>query len=400
MKMPLFIYADRIEHNIKVIKEKTKKFIMAVVKSNAYEMKTSFMIPLLRKNGVTFFAFEKKKEYLEAKQYLTPSDQILLMESVSDLSGIDLENVRLTINSPLDALFLKDTQKKVLVHIRVNTGMNRLGLNSLEELKWVLKLLKGNEKIIIEGIYTHFSSEQFEMKYYEKQYNLFKKYLKTHSFAIIHANATKSLHKKLIGNYVRVGMGLYGYHQIVLPLKPSIQLLERPCSVFLPKKNKKIGYMQIYQKNKIGVLPIGYHDVDLSKIQNIYVKSQKVQLLGKSCMNHTHFIANDKINYLTWLSIFPTNGIICYSDEYNWYHILTSMKDIPRVYFRRRNYDIPKICKLLWQKSCPNGTRERGNQDSCFRIIRHGRSYFFCQSKSRNTGRIRIQTNESCKFIY
>ena len=148
MKMPLFIYADRIEHNIKVIKEKTKKFIMAVVKSNAYEMKTSFMIPLLRKNGVTFFAFEKKKEYLEAKQYLTPTDQILIMESVSDLSGIDLENVRLTINSPLDALFLKDIQEKVLVHIRVNTGMNRLGLNSLEELKWVLKLLKGNEKKI------------------------------------------------------------------------------------------------------------------------------------------------------------------------------------------------------------------------------------------------------------
>ena len=45
------------------------------------------------------------------------------------------------------------------------------------------------------------------------------KYIKLKNFKIIHANATKSLHKELIGNMVRVGMALYGYHQPYLSLK-------------------------------------------------------------------------------------------------------------------------------------------------------------------------------------
>lgn len=393
--MPLFIYADCIEHNIEVIKKQTNRKIIAVVKSNAYEMKTSFMIPLLRKNKVNFFAFEKLKEYLDAQKDLVDTDDILIMESVKDVSGINHQNVRISINSPMDAFNIKDATTKTIVHIRIDTGMNRLGLHSLDELKWVINLLKANENIIIEGIYTHFSSEQFEMKYFEKQEKLFEEYLKNYQFAIIHANATKSLHKTIMGNYVRVGMALYGYHQVVLPLKPVIQILERPCSIFYPKKNKKIGYSQIFQSKKIGVLPIGYHDVNLGRIKHIYFQKQKVPLLGKSCMNHTHFLADDKINYLTWLSIFPTNGIICYSNEYNWYHILTSLKSMPRVYLRRRNYDIPKICKISWEKSASKGLRTRGYKNSSFRVIGDGWSYFFCPFKSRNSIRLRRKTNES-----
>lgn len=392
--MPLFIYADCIEHNIEVIKKQTNKNIIAVVKSNAYEMKTSFMIPLLRKNKVNFFAFEKLNEYINAKKELVDTDHILIMESIKDVTKIDNQNVRISINSPMDALNIKQVTQKTIVHLRIDTGMNRLGLRNMDEFKWVMNLLKTNKHIIIEGIYTHFSSEQFEMKYFEKQEKMFEEYLKNYNFAIIHANATKSLHKKIIGNYVRVGMALYGYHQIVLPLKPAIQLLERPCSIFYPNKNKRIGYSQLYRSHKIGVLPIGYHDVDLTRINRIYFKKQTLPLLGKSCMNHTHFLANDKINYLTWLSIFPTNGIICYNDEYNWYHILTSLKSMPRTYVRRRNYDIPKICKLSRKKSNTERDGTRGNQNSCFRIVGNGRSYFFCQFKSGNTLRTRNKISE------
>lgn len=380
--MPLFIYADHIEHNIKVIQEKTNQKIMAVVKSNAYEMKTSFIIPLLRRNGVNFFVFEKWNEYVDAKQDLIETDDVLIMESLSEevLSEINNEKIRVTVNSPIDALYLKDISKKISIHLRIDTGMNRLGIRSMNEYKWILRTLQKNENINIEGIYTHFSTEPFESDYFEKQVDLFEKYLKIGSFSIIHANATKSLNKRIMGNYVRVGMALYGYSQPYLPLKPSIQIVERPCSVFYPRINKKIGYSKLYEKKKVGVLAIGYHDVDLSGIKTIYSKRQKVPLLGKNCMNHTHFLAGDKINYLTWLSIFPTNGIIYDSNEYNWYHILTSLKSMPRGYLRRRNYDIPKVCKVSWKASSPKWVGTRGNQGSCVRIITNGRSYFFCPS--------------------
>lgn len=63
-------------------------------------------------------------------------------------------------------------------------------------------------------------------------------------------------------------------------------------------------------------------------------------------MNHTHFKANDEINYLSWLSILPTNGIINIANDYNWYKILASLRVVPKSYIRRNNYDIPKYLNI------------------------------------------------------
>lgn len=384
--MPLFIYVDKIEDNIQKIRKKTKKNIIAVLKSDAYAMKTSFMIPLLQKNHIHFFAFEKKEEYDENKGYLK-DDHVLIMESLTkeQVIAIQHKNVRISINHPLDAFFIKDISFPLKVHIRIDSGMNRLGLRNMEEFKWVIDTLEMNPHIQMEGIYTHFSSDIEESNYYQKQVNLFEKYLEFRKFDVVHANATKSLHKQLIGNYVRVGMALYGYHQPYLRLKPVLQFQVRPCNLFYPSKNQKIGYMQTTTKEEVGVIPIGYHDVDLQHFGSIYNKAQRIPLLGKSCMNHTHFIANDKINYLTWLSIFPTNDIICSSDEYDWYRILISLQATKRIYIRRRNYDIPKILKIKDQGSRTCRTRKRSCEIVGTRVIGYGWGYLFRKFTFRNT---------------
>lgn len=387
--MPLFIYVNKIEDNIREIRKKTKRNIIAVLKSDAYAMKTSFMIPLLQNNHVHFFAFEKKEEYMENKNYLK-DDAVLIMESLTkqQVIAIDNSNVRISINHPLDAFLIKDITIPITVHIRIDSGMNRLGLRNMEEFKWVIDTLETNSLIEIEGIYTHFSSDVEESNYYQKQVNLFEKYLEFRKFDVIHANATKSLHKSLLGNYVRVGMALYGYHQPHLRLKPVLQMKVRPCNLFYPSKNQKIGYMQISSKEEVGVVPIGYHDVDLQHIGSIYNKAQRIPLLGKSCMNHTHFIANDKINYLTWLSIFPTNDIICSSDEYDWYRILISLQAMKRIYIRRRNNDIPKILKIKNQGSRANRIRKGSSETVGTRIIGYGWGYLFREFTFRNTRKV------------
>ena len=384
--MPLFIYVDKIEDNIREIRKKTKKNIIAVLKSDAYAMKTSLMIPLLQNNQIHFFAFEKKEEYTANRSYLQ-DDAVLIMESLTEqqVIAIDNPNVRISIKHPLDAFFIKDIRVPTTIHIRIDSGMNRLGLRNMEEFKWVIDTLQTNPFITIEGIYTHFSSDVEESNYYQKQVNLFEKYLEFRKFDVIHANATKSLHKTLLGNYVRVGMALYGYHQPHLQLKPVLQLQVRPCNLFYPSKNQKIGYMQMASKEEVGVIPLGYHDVDLQRIGSIYHKTQRIPLLGKSCMNHTHFIANDKINYLTWLSIFPTNDIICSSDEYDWYRILISLQAMKRIYIRRRKHDIPKILKIKNQDSRTSRIRKRSSEVVGTRIIGHGRGYLFREFTFGNT---------------
>lgn len=379
--MPLFIYTNNVEDNIKIIKNYTKKKIMAVVKSDAYGLGANTIIKTLKKAKVNYFVFEKYKEYLQSVEVIENAN-VLIMESIS-LNQIQQEknyNVAYTINSYIDAIKIKDINKKIKIHIRVDTGMNRFGIRNIEEFKKIINILKTNENIYLEGLYTHFSSPLLESNYYEKQRIIFQKYTNLYNFPIIHANATKTLHKKLIGNYVRIGMAMYGYHQPFINLKPTISLLERPVNVFKATKANKIGYSQLKTNKVVGVLPIGYNEVDLStvkyiRLQELGLKNQKLKLFGKSCMNHTHFIGDDKINYLSWLSILPNNGIIVGSDDYvfprqeDWYKILTSMKKLPKTYVRRSNYDLPKIFNYRGQKGLYTRFRKRGNQIIDSRII-------------------------------
>ena len=63
--MPLFIYTDSIEKNVDEIRKYTNRKIIAVMKSNAYELGSKKIIPILRKKGVDFFAFEKCKMHIQ-----------------------------------------------------------------------------------------------------------------------------------------------------------------------------------------------------------------------------------------------------------------------------------------------------------------------------------------------
>lgn len=363
--MPLFIYENFVEYNVKKIKKLSKRNVIAVVKSNAYGINARKIVKILY-NEVDIFAFEKYNEYMECEDILD-NKQVLIMENIIYENVISAkDNVIFTINSMLDMLKLKNINKKIKVHLRIDTGMNRLGIRSIPEYKKILELIKENEKIIIDGIYTHFSSGLEFDKYYDKQMLKFKKYLKYQKYNIIHANASKSLHKELIGTHVRIGMSLYGYHQPFYKLKKVLSLKVKPISIFRVSNVDKIGY---FQKNSpsgyVGVINLGYNDINLDNIEYFYIKDKKYKILGKSCMNHTHFTADDKINYLSWLSILPTNDIISSVDDYksgiNWYYVLTSIKHMPKNFFRRSNYDVPKIFKTKKGFSFKKWIRGRSN---------------------------------------
>ena len=155
--MPLFIYTDSIEKNVDEIRKYTNRKIIAVMKSNAYELGSKKIIPILRKKGVDFFAFEKCKEYFENIE-VCKNTNVLIMESIptNKILKINNKNVRISINSCLDAFYIRNLEIPLKVHLRIDSGMNRLGLQTIDEVKWVLNILKKNKNIEIEGIYTHF----------------------------------------------------------------------------------------------------------------------------------------------------------------------------------------------------------------------------------------------------
>ena len=86
---------------------------------------------------------------------------------------------------------------KKIVHLQIDSGMNRLGIRTIEEYLEILKILRKCNNIEIEGIYTHFSSNYLENDYYNLQCSRFLDYLSYYNFKIVHTLRFQFLHNYL-----------------------------------------------------------------------------------------------------------------------------------------------------------------------------------------------------------
>ena len=172
---------------------------------------------------------------------------------------------------------------------------------------------------------------------------------------------------------VRVGLAMYGYGNINLLLKKSLAAYERFINVIEVKKGETVGYQKEKQttfnkKYLVGVLPVGYYEnPNLTRISyrgHIYNK------IADSCMNHTHFLIDDKINKLSFLSIIEKNDIID-GEKINWYHYITGLSNYKKIYLMRCiNGNIFKILKNTRKKGSKGRIRSRRCKIIGIRTIR------------------------------
>ena len=174
--MNIIIDIDNIRKNIRLIRKKTKRDIICVVKSNAYGLGARRIVKALLKENVNYFFFNKLHEYLDVKDLLKNKNVIIFEPlSISDILKHYEQNLILTINSLGDLQRYKSTNKKIRVHIQIDTGMNRFGVRSINECIKIIENI--NDFILLDGIYTHFASNKDEYEYYNTQLDKFKKYL-------------------------------------------------------------------------------------------------------------------------------------------------------------------------------------------------------------------------------
>lgn len=364
----IIININKLKQNIKTIKDATKKEIIAVVKSNAYGLNSKYIIKYLKQAKINFFAFNEIDEYLDVKDELK-NNQILIMNSQKKF--IDNKNIHYTINSMEDLINLKTKNKKIKIQIQIDTGMNRLGIRTMKEYLTILKEIKKSQNLELTGIYTHFSSNKLEINYYNRQKTKFLDFTKIKQLPYIHSAATSSLNKEIIGNYVRVGIALYGL-PLTNNLKPIFYIKTPIINTFFVKKGEKIGYgQQIIKKNAyLSIIPLGYNEIDKIKYltyKRTNKKSEKCHLFGKNCMNHSFIIKNFPLKKFTYLYLFLKNDTI-YKDN-NWYHFLISIKNIQKRYFEVK-CDISKIFKTTNKKSFRIKQRRNSDKIINFRIIR------------------------------
>jgi len=271
--------------NLKTIKNKAKnKKICAMVKANAYghDLKT---VVLTLKNNVDFFGVANTEEALKIRNYAYKNKILLCGAYNKDkLKNLILNKISLTVFSFFQLKEIlkecKIVKEKAYLHIKINTGMNRLGIKNIKSLKVMLNFInKNNNYLILEGVFSHlFNSESKELSnsQYLKFINFIKN-IKNLNCINIHFENSRGLFNNVdylnICNMVRVGISLYGLEIENEKLKPVLSVKSQIIEIQKVNEEEYVGYGKtiIERDGRVAILPLGYADGILRNYKNNYV---------------------------------------------------------------------------------------------------------------------------------
>lgn len=323
MLVNLEINKSNLEKNLKIVRSINKNLI-CVIKDNAYGLGIENILPILLENKCDYFAVAyieeavKIQKLLENLKLKNQNGKIKVMalnyvkpENVGDAIRNNIELTVFNFSQLLDYLKILDEffeNMTLKIHIKVNSGMNRLGFdkNEILELVKIVKKYNLNNKsknrLEIISIFSHISDAENQAET-EKQVEKYEKILKIFSqnnvrYGYSHLQASPLLFKygkKYNYDFVRIGMALYGME----PLSTDVGLLDvitvksKIINIRNVKKNDKVSYGSkgiVKHDSKIGIVAIGYAHGLQKQIENsnkayILVNGQKAKIIGEICMD-------------------------------------------------------------------------------------------------------------------
>ena len=297
----LEVSLDAFYHNVQLLRELVpNKEIMPVFKANAYGTYLQTKLEVL--NQFKIVAVALTQEGVEIRKLGYKGDIFLLNQpSIEELD--DICKYHLTVGLS-DFSFLKECiskEVKIPVHLEIETGMNRTGI-LLDDLNRFIDLLN-KSSLEVKGIYSHFSSADYDMNYTNQQIELFKESISVcksrgFTFDYIHISASSGILKCSLDftNLVRPGILLYGYEAFKgsfkrFDFKPVCRLISEVSFVKRVPEGSKIGYSQTYtcdQDSLIATIPIGYADGYRRELSNkgyVFINGKKAPIIGKICMD-------------------------------------------------------------------------------------------------------------------
>ena len=305
---PTIAYIDTfaLRDNFNLIKNivGSKVKIISVVKANAYGHGIIPVSKVLEKAGTDFLAVAIAEEGVKLREAGIKKPILLL-------GGIPPEQINEIVKYNLipvvyDTRNLQELSKaafklkrKIKFHLKVDTGMGRLGVKVKDALKLIDGIVnfKGLE---MTGVLSHFAtSDSPDFDYAEYQFNNFKAVInkvKGNSLLKHMANsAAIFLNKNFHFDAVRPGISLYGINPFDgkrnLSLKPVMTLKTKILSIKQLKKGESVSYGRTYKttrNTKMAVIPIGYGDGYhrlLSNKGEVIIKGNKLPIIGIICMD-------------------------------------------------------------------------------------------------------------------
>lgn len=282
------ISKKRLVNNLHIIKSRLNSDckICAMVKANAYGHGIENVVKCLE-HEVDFYGVANLDEALKVKNILKTA-KVLIVGRCDEFEKMIKNDISFAIISNEHFIKLinflhnyalnnnESLYDKTKIHLKINCGMNRFGINKISEFKKIYKnaLTFG---INIEGVFTHFQNTENAIVF-EKQKLLFNRFLMEipiSQIPIVHIGGSgvilnnKNLNYiypkyKVDYNMVRIGILLYGYGgKGQIKLKKVMKIESKIINILDVKKGEYIGYGQNYKaKNnmKIAVVPVGYGD--------------------------------------------------------------------------------------------------------------------------------------------
>ena len=252
------INKDNLINNIKqVAKQNPNSKICAMVKANAYGVGVNQVVKIID-DYVDFYGVAC---FFEAKNLSKLTKNKILIVGALEKEKINSQ-FSYTCSSLEDVLFLKYLNKKINVHLKVNSGMNRFGFGSINDFSMALKEIKFS-KLNLEGVYTHFATDDDFVNVQMENFNKFLSIVKEKNFnPLIHAdNSAVSLKHNHNLDMVRIGFNLFNSNKS--GFKSVVEIKSKIVAINKVKKGELVGYNYKCVANKdtkIAIIPIGYAD--------------------------------------------------------------------------------------------------------------------------------------------
>lgn len=323
------------------------KYYIGVVKADSYGHDDIDTVKAIIDGGCNYLAVATLDEALIIRKYL--SDIPILCLGVIDTKHLNLcleNNIDITINS---LEYLKNINISGLnIHIKLNTGMNRLGISSNDELKETYNLC-GNKGLNITGIYSHLY-DALDNKTNEKQLKRFKELLDCINYKnipIIHLQSSEgliNLEKCEFINGCRLGIMMYGFtSNKSLLLESTFSLHSEIIQINDLNKDDTLGYGANFtacRPTRVAVVAIGYADgiIRKNKDRFVYINDKKYPIIGNICMDMLFVEIDNNVNITDTVDILRDKEHIMevakHLDTIP-YEILCSIsKRVPRVYIK------------------------------------------------------------------
>jgi alanine racemase len=322
------IYSDALISNAKELKSHCRPGVKfcAVVKANAYGHGIAEAVYILKNADVDFFAVASVYEAYYIAQ-MAIKQPIFVLEPLH--AGQDYEQILLCARNSfhcsiasLDAAqyvesALADTPYTMQLHLNVDTGMGRCGIDGASADK-LLAFINDAKRLNLAGVYTHFATaDEDDLSFAYEQLNVFNRFLERNRLGerkniIVHAANSAATIKMPQAHFdmVRCGIALYGYFSRPqanpqVKLKPAMKL-EAPIVLL---KNMPAGASVSYGRSfrtarptLVGLVPLGYADGYWRCFSNkavMKVGQMFVPVIGRVCMDQLLIDVTDVPNIRT-----------------------------------------------------------------------------------------------------